>query len=130
MSSYQITVYNKSAVQKNFFIFSGVPAVGGNKVFQNVFLSDTIAGGGNTIFSFERSLYAVCGKAVLQNGAKLTQSFPSTALTLGTPTSKGTSLSFQVSSGAVSFVTPYPAPAAGPGDFSIQTGTDFNQGGE
>jgi hypothetical protein len=128
--SYTITVHNKSAVQKNFFIFSEKPSVGGNKVFQNVFLSDTIASGGKTVFSFKRQIYAVCGKAVLQNGANILQTFPSTQLTLGTATAKGTTLAFQVSNGAVSFVTPYPDPSAPPGDFRIGTGTDFNQGGE
>lgn len=81
-------------------------------------------------FSFERAIYAVCGKAELQNGVKITESFPSTALTLGTATSKGTTLSFKVEKSVPSFATPYPDPDAGPGSFRIKTGADFSLGGE
>lgn len=99
-------------------------------VFQNVFLTDTIAGGGSSSFLFSHEIYAVCGKAILQNGASVTQTFPSTELSLGTATTKGTTLIMQVNNGAVSFVSPYPKASSPTGCFTVLTKTDFNQGGE
>lgn len=132
MTVYTINVDNNSAVQKHFFIFAQKPDINDTTdgVFENVFLTDTIAGGGSSSFSFNHELYAVCGKAILQNGASVTQTFPSTELSLGTETTKGTTLIMQVNSSAVSFVSPYPKPGSPKGCFTVRTKTDFNQGGE
>jgi hypothetical protein len=130
MVKYTINVDNASAVQKHFFIYAEKPDVNGtiDGVFQNVFLSDTIAGGGGTSFTFNRELYAVCGKALLQNGASVVGTFPSTELTIGNSQVKGTSLLMQVVNGAVSFKSPYPTADAPEGAFRVRTGTTFDQG--
>jgi hypothetical protein len=76
----------------DMFTYAEYPTVNGSvdSVLQNVFLSEYAAAGCQTSFIFNREIYAVCGKTLLQHGTSLEKVSPPGQLVLGTDENIGT----------------------------------------